>query len=198
MPSYTLHPIRGNTLIPSIRTSLSLGWNAIVVPERKAKRFTAASTAFTSTPVRHVTLSFHSPPTGEHQDHRGQLMWLIVPAYRLCVWQHSSAAQRNFVRLLRGRIWQPVMGTGSLGTGVGNTRSTRAPGPPSHRNRCRIRRRFLSRLRLCPRPPRRRCARRSRSLMGGVSPTLILNPQTVQGETRARVYAESTHWWRLH
>ena len=84
MPSYTLHPIRGNTLIPSIRTSLSLGWDAIVVPERKAKRFTAASTPFHIkphfTPVTHVALSFPSPPMGEHHGHRGQLVWLIVPA----------------------------------------------------------------------------------------------------------------------
>ena len=43
---------------PIFRTSLSLGWNAIVVPERKAKRFTAASTPFHIkhhfTPVTHV------------------------------------------------------------------------------------------------------------------------------------------------
>ena len=38
------------------------------------------------------------------------------------------AARRNFVRLLRGRIWQPVMGTGPLGKGVGDRRSTRARG----------------------------------------------------------------------
>ena len=108
MPSYTLHPIRGNTLIPSIQTSLSLGWDAIVVPERKAKRFTAASTPFHIehhfTPVTHVALPSPSPPTGEHHGHRGQL----------CVWQHEGTSfgccagvsgNRSWVQGLWERRW---------------------------------------------------------------------------------------------
>ena len=94
MPSNTLHPIRGNTLIPSLRTSLSLGWNVIVEPERKAKRFTAASTRFHIkhhfTPVTHVAPSLPSPPTCEQNGHRGQLVWLIVAACRLCIRQHEG------------------------------------------------------------------------------------------------------------
>ena len=97
------------------------------------------------------------------------------------------AARKNFVRLSRGRIWQPVMGTGPPGKGVGDKRNTRAPGRPSYRNRSRFRRRFLWRLRWCPRLARGRCVRRSRSLMIGVSPTLIRNTKTVQGGTRERL-----------
>ena len=120
MPSYTLHPIRGNILILSIRTSLSLGWNAIVVPERReVKKFTAASTlsrlnTTPCTPVTHLALFFPSTPTGEHRGHRGQLVWLIVAACRLCVWQHEGTSfgccagvsgKRSWVQGLRERQW---------------------------------------------------------------------------------------------
>ena len=84
-------------MVPSIRTSLSLGWNAILVPERReAKRFTAASSPFHIkhhfTPATNVALSFPSPPTVEHRGYRGQLVWLIVPACRLWVWQHEGTS----------------------------------------------------------------------------------------------------------
>ena len=119
MPSYIHYTQSEVILIPSIRTSLSLGWSAILVPERReAKRFTAASPPFHIkhhfTPATNVTLSFPSPPTGEHRGHIGQLVWLIVPACRLCVWQHEGTSfgccagvsgNRSWVQGLWERQW---------------------------------------------------------------------------------------------
>ena len=43
-------------------------------------------------PVTHVALSFPSPPTGDHHDHRAQLVWLIVAVCRLCIWQDEGTS----------------------------------------------------------------------------------------------------------
>jgi len=76
---------------------------------KKAKRFTAASTPFHIkhhfTPVTHVALSFPSPPTGEHHGYRGHLVWLIVPACRLRVWQHEGTSFGCCAGVSGNRSW---------------------------------------------------------------------------------------------